>query len=105
SNDFRIRIARIGMLVDVDTLAKLPEILDDPVMDNGESSGTVEMRVSVLVSHAAVRRPASVAEADGCLGQRWIVADNAPCLLLNLDRSVDANRDPPGVIAAVLEFS
>jgi hypothetical protein len=43
-------------------LTQLTKVLDDPIVDNREALG--RMRVGIILGRPAVRRPASVADAD-----------------------------------------
>src|SRR6185437_2455148 len=80
-------------------------ILDDPVVDNGETAGAVEMRVCVFIGDSTVRGPASVTEADGSIGEfRDGVADSAGAFR-DVDVSVRSYRDAPRVVSAILEFA
>ena len=89
-------------------LAQLAVVLDDPVQDDRHLRAVAaDQRVRVRLRDASVRRPARVAEAVlglGAVGTRSLlqvleVADGADVL----EPVSLAERDPGGVVAAVLE--
>ncbi len=97
------RVAALGQL-----LPQLDVVLDDPVEHDREPVGLAAgERMRVPLGHAAVRRPARVAEPvvrvgavrAGRLDEVAEVADGADVV----ERVVLAQRDPGGVVAAVLE--
>src|SRR5690606_40737638 len=98
--------------------AKLPEVLDDAVVDERDASGGGDVGVGVAVGGHAVGRPAGVRDAAGGVGalaaaeRRLEVGELAGVLLdvhrgaetLDLGaRPVEDQRDPRRVVATVLE--
>ena len=97
-------------------------VLDDPVDDDVDAVGRVEVRVGVLLGDAPVRRPARVADAGAAAAvgvrdrarcravargagvdraaQRAQVADRAH----RVDPAAVEHRDPGAVVAAVFEL-
>ena len=101
-------------------IAQLGVVLDDPVEDDVDPVGGVEVGVRVLLGHPAVRCPASVADADRRLGirerdGRAVVGGGGtggngvaeerevPHRAHGLDAPVDEQGDAGRVVAAVLE--
>ena len=87
----------------------LGEVLDDPVVDDGELVVVGQVRVRVGVGRPAVRRPAGVADAGGAVRHRRrgeIVAQDAelagPLAHPEVALAVD-HGDARGVVAAVLQ--
>ena len=90
-------------------VAQLGPVLDDPVQDDVEALGGVPVRVGVRLGHAAVGGPARVADAGGApqvpvrlgdgVAQVLEVADGVHAA----DRPVRDEREPCGVVAAVLQ--
>jgi hypothetical protein len=107
-DDFRVRLRSEGVAAVGELLAQLHVVLDDPVEDDREPVGlTAGERVRVLLGHAAVRRPACVAEPVmrvGAVGTGGFdeVAEGADRAHV-FERVVFAQGDPGGVVASVLE--
>jgi len=78
-----------------------------PLWTSASASFWVEMRMGVLVGHAAVGRPAGVADANAA--PRRIVPDqfrkivNATDALADFDSAMGDRGDPGRVVSAVLE--
>ena len=94
----------------LEALAQLGEVLDDPVVHERDAALAAEVRVGVAVGRRAVRGPAGVADAGGHLRQRGVgdgllEVGQLAGLLVGQQRPVEHERDPGGVVAAVLEPS
>ena len=107
-DDLGVGLGRELVAADGEILAQLDVVLDDPVEDNREPAGLATgERMRVLLGDAAVGGPARVAEPvarvgavrTGRLDEVAQVADGADVL----ERVVLAQREPRGVVAAVLE--
>ena len=68
--DLGVGLALEGVALGEELVLQLGEVLDDAVVDEGESSVVAEVRVRVAVGRAAVRRPARVADAGAAAVQR-----------------------------------
>ncbi len=88
--------------------AQLGEVLDDPVVDDGDLAVLADVRVRVGVGGAAVGGPARVADADGRLRQRVgaeqrLEVGELARLLARVEAPLGHHGDARGVVAAVLE--
>src|SRR2546422_349873 len=68
SDDFRVGLGAKLVPFCGQRLSKLPIILDDPVVNDGQSGVTVEVRMCVRVRWPAMGGPTRVADAEGTLG-------------------------------------
>ena len=118
-------VARIGLLDEVrqrlrvglrgervapglEPVAELPEVLDDPVVNDRDVARAVLVRVRVQVVRASVGRPAGVGQADrrvrGAVGDRGREVRQLAGLLLDEQVAVLVDEGDPGrVVPAVLE--
>ena len=89
-------------------VAQLAEVLDDPVVDDGDRAGAVHVRVGVEVVRASVGCPAGMREADAGVrrpveeGRAEVGELARPLLDEELARLGD-QRDPRRVVAAILQ--
>src|SRR5262245_12409724 len=86
--------------------AQLGGVLDDAVVDDGESAGAVRMRMGVHVARLAVRRPARVSDPDAAVQALREVAlelGDLASRLVQLEPAARHDRDPGRIVAAVLE--
>ena len=104
----RVCLRRQDVPARLESIAQLAEVLDDPVVDDGDLAGAIAMRVSVQVVRTAVGRPAGMGEADRSMGRA--VGDGglevdqlAGPLLDEQVAGVVHQRDPGRIVAAVLE--
>ncbi len=89
-------------------VAELAEVLDDPVVDDGDVAGAVLVGVGVEVVRSSVGRPAGMGQADRgmrCpLGDRGLeVGQLAGPLLDEQVAPVVDQGDPRRIVAAVLQ--
>ena len=96
------------MAAGLEPVAKLAEVLDDPVVDDRDLARAVLVRMSVEVVGPAVGRPPRVREADRRVRRtiRDRSAEIGQLAGLLLDEQVAAvidQRDARGVVAAVFE--
>ena len=87
---------------------ELAEVLDDPVVDDGDVTAAILVGMGVEVVRPAMGGPAGVGEADGRVGRpvgdRRLEVDELAGFLLHEHPAVLADeRDPRRVVAAVLE--
>ena len=83
-------------------------VFDDPVVDEREPAGLVEMRVGVGVVGLAVRGPARVADADRGQGASFSFNKSASAWMRPLHLRVSIwppidGGQPGGIVAAVFE--
>ena len=89
--------------------AELAEVLDDPVVDDGELVVVGQMRMRVLVGGTAVGRPSGVADARGAVGHRVpdeVVSQHLQLAgaLAHVERTGAVDHgDAGGVVSAVLQ--
>ena len=103
--DLRIRLGRECVAFRDEFLAQRLEVLDDPVVDDGEPARGVRMGVGL--GRLAVRRPAGVADADRTQERRrgepglevLELALGAPAFKL----AVFKGRHPGRVVASIFE--
>ena len=89
-------------------VAQLPEVLDDPVVDDRDLAGAVLVWVGVEVVRPAVRGPASVGEADRRMRRpirdRGLEIGQLPGPFLDEQvPTVIDQRDPSRVVAPILQ--
>ena len=89
-------------------IAQLGEILDDAVVDDSNLAVLAHMRVSIAISRAAVRGPPRMPDPGCRLRKRvgteqGLEVDELASLLADLEAAVGNDRDPGGVVAAVLQ--
>ena len=107
--DLGVGLALEGVALGEELVLQLGEVLDDAVVDEGESSVVAEVRVRVAVGRAAVRRPAGVADAGAAAvqGRRLEVVGEHLELAGALRRLDDAvvvdDGDARRVVAAIFE--
>ena len=104
----RVRFRREGVAARFEAAAQLPEVLDDPVVDDRDVAGAVAVRMGVQVVGAPVGRPARVGEADGgvrcAVGDRGLEIDELARPLLDEEvPGVVDEGDPGRVVATVFE--
>ena len=92
----------------LEPVAELAEVLDDPVVDDGDVAGAVLVGMGVEVVRPAVGRPAGVGQADRGvrrpIGDRGLEVGQLAGLLLDEQvAGVVDEGDPGRVVAAVLE--
>ncbi len=104
-DDFRIGFADERVASLLKPFTELSKILDDSIMDNRKSAGAIDVRMGVFVSNAAVRCPSGVSKSNGSVRERWIGCNDASRLLGNLDRSVLAYSNAPGIVSTIFEAS
>jgi hypothetical protein len=83
---------------------QLAIVRDDPVVNEGETSGAVEVRVSVGLGHPSVRCPARVPEADGAGRKRRHRLADLPDPPFQESAAVAGYGHAPGVVAVVLKL-
>ncbi len=103
-----IGLGRQSMAAGLETVAKLAEVLDDPVVDDRDLARAVLVRMSVEVVGAAVGRPPGVREADRRVrrpvgDRRAEIGELAGLLLDEQVAAVIDQRDARRVVAAVFE--
>src|SRR5689334_9823695 len=79
-------------------------ILDDAVVDDGESCAAVEMRVSVHVRHPPVCRPTGMAQAYVTGWESRLGMADLPYALLDHHVTFACHGNAPGVIASILQL-
>src|SRR5438128_909402 len=99
------RVAPFGQAV-----AKLAEVLDDSVVDDGDRPGAVDVGMGVEVVWSAVRRPSGVGKTDSGrrrhLGKGGLKVGQLARLLLDEELSVCGYEGDPGrVVASIFEPS
>ena len=106
----RLRVGLGGERVapGLEAVAELPEVLDDPVVNDRDVARAVLVGVGVQVVRPAVRRPAGVGQADRgvrrAIGDRGREVRELAGLLLDEQVAVLVDERNPGrVIPAVLE--
>src|SRR5919198_1266050 len=85
-------------------LTQLAVVRDNAVVDERQATGTVEVRVRVLLRHAAVRGPARVPDPDTARRQHGRRVTDLPDASLDDDAAAPTDRDAPRIVAAVLEL-
>ena len=106
----RLRVGLGGELVTalLEPVPELAEVLDDPVVDDRDLAGAVDVGVGVQVVRPAVGRPAGVRQPDRRVrrpvGDRRLEVGQLAGPLLDEQVAVLVDeRDPGRVVAAVLE--
>ena len=96
------------MAASLQPIPELAEVLDDPVVDDGDLARAVLVRMGVQIVRPAMGRPAGMGQADG--GMRRAVRDGrlqicelAGALLDEQVAGVVDERDTSGVVPAVFE--
>ena len=89
-------------------VAQLGEVLDDPVVDDGDAPILAQVRMGVAVGRTAVRGPSGVADAGRGVGQRVAAEQGLEVgelagLLAHLELAVADDGDAGGVVSAVLQ--
>jgi hypothetical protein len=103
-----VRLRRQPMAARLEPVAELPEVLDDPVVDDRDIAGAVLVGMGVEIVRATVRGPACVGEPDG--GMRRAIRDRGleigqlagPLLDEQVPTVID-ERDPGRIVAAVFQ--
>ncbi len=99
-----VRLGFQAVAREIEGVAELAVVRDDPVVDEGQAAAAVEMRVGVRLGHPAVGGPAGVSHPDRARGQRdGRLADLADVPLQG-HVAPARDRDPPRVVAAILEL-
>src|SRR5690606_18901846 len=86
--------------------AQLRGILNDAVVNDGEATARVGVRMCVAIARLAVRRPARVRDAGGSLqtlGQQALQVAHLALVLEDHELAVARTGDARRVIAALLE--
>jgi hypothetical protein len=103
---FGVGLRREHVTVALELFAKLDEVLDDAVVDQGDAAGAVAVRMGVGVGGSAVRRPARVPDprrAGDVVERKLLLEDlELPGLPHDVDAAVD-DGDTGRVVPAVLE--
>ena len=104
----RVRLGLEPVAARLEAVAELAEVLDDPVVDDRDLAGAIDVRMRVEIVRAAVRCPARVGEAHrgmgGPVGDRRRQVGELAGLLLDEEVALLVHEgDSRGVIAAVLE--
>ena len=119
------QVARVGLLDEVrqglgvglraklvaarrQAVAKLLEVLDDAVVDDGDVARAIDVRMRVQVVRPSMRRPARMGEADG---RRWRDVEQGGAQVAELAGSLldeelavgGHERDAGRVVAAILQ--
>ena len=103
-----VRLRRQHVPARLEAVAQLAEVLDDPVVDDGDRARAVHVRVGVQVVRATVCRPPRVGQADPGVRRpveerRLQVGELAGALLDEELAGLGDQGDPGRVVAAVLE--
>ena len=64
-----VRLGSQDVAAFLEAVAQLPEVLDDPVVDDRNLAGAILVRMGVEVVRSSVGRPAGVRQADGRMGR------------------------------------
>src|SRR5256886_6365840 len=104
---FGVGLRREAMTGSLEPGAQDVRVLDDPVVNQGQRAVTVGVRMRVTLRRSPMRRPARVADATAAvhrrLRQKAPQARDASRKLAGLEAATVQNRDPGGVVAAILE--
>ena len=109
SGNLRVRLGGEGHALGQQLGLERVEVLDDPVVDEGQSAlGPAEMRVGVVVGRAAVSGPPGVSNSgrrrrQGPTGDLVAEVDQLARALAEGDMISVDDRDPGRVVAAVFQ--
>src|SRR3989442_14425476 len=106
-DDFRVGLRAEAMPVGHQRLSKLPIVLDDPVVDDGDLGLAIEVRMSIGIRRPAMGGPSCVADAECSLrwvsGEQGLEISDLAGRLPDVERHPRDRGNPGGVIAAVLQ--
>ena len=103
---FRVGLTEEGDAVGFELGPELGSVLDDPVVNDRNVAGCVEMGMGVRIVRLAVGRPSRVTDAEGPghgLGQRAFKLTELALFLDDLEALRSIDDDTGGVVAAVLD--
>ena len=107
-HDLGVRLGRQRDTRGAEFIAQFSEVLDDAVVDDGDGAVGAHVRVRIGVGRTAVSGPPGVADAQRCglqgiLAQQSLEVGQLARLLAHIEALAGDDRDPRGVVAAVLQ--
>src|SRR5207245_4641083 len=106
-NDFGVRLGADPVPVCRERLSKLAVILDDPVVDDGESGLAIDVGMSIGVRRPSVGCPPRMTNTEGALrpvgGDQCLEIRDFSGRLSNVERLSGYRGDPRRVVPSVLQ--
>ena len=106
-NDLCIRFRSEAMPICCEGSSKLTVVLDDSIVNDGQSPPAVHVGVGIGVRGASMGRPARMGDPEGSLGgsgsDERLERDDLPDRLPHLEAIPVDRRDPRRVVASILE--
>jgi len=107
SEHLRVRLRQKLVFQAEEFVAQGGVVLDDPVVDQCQFAGLIQVRMGVGIAGQTVSRPAGVADAQGAanrfLFKRFGQAGDAADALAHFQGATVQRADPGRIIAAVLQ--
>ena len=103
SDNLTVRFRTERMPARLQFCLELAKVLNDAVVDHGNRSGAVQVRVGIGGRHATVRCPPGVTEPSRRRRKIGNRSRNLSRFLLDGDSIVCRNRNTPGIVSPVFE--